>query len=729
MRQVAAIVRREMGGFFHSAMAPAVIAGFLVAVGLFFFSILAGYSEMSQLAIESPRSGNYMNIAEGLFRPLVGVTSYFLLFLMPALAMRLFSSEFRSGRFDLLTAWPVADHVWVLGKWLGTFLIALVLVALSSAFVGVVWFLGDPEPGPALTAVLGQLAVAGTIIAWGVFFSSLTRHQVAAYFLTFLWTTFLFILDPIGRFTPGTAGRWMQELSILNNFEKFTFGVLDTRNVLYFVLATLVPLLGATAVLAGRRLPPARRFGPWAPAVLGVALAVVVHLLGQSWSHSWDLTGNKRYSLAPQTRQVLEQLPANLAELRRETVAAGGSAAGLDRVEVLAFYENLDPAREITESLLRSCAQHAREFTYRILDPSTELDALTRFRVKASRTVVVRVGDRFTTLLQPEESALASALFRMSTGKLARVYHLMGHGEHFLDSDERSGYSSFGLVLEDQGYETFPLNLAANAGRVPPDADIVVIAGPRLDPLPAELEALEAHMARGGSILALFDPPTPPLWAAWMARWRVGLTGDVLIAVDRMNAPNGPRMIVVEDGYGDHEVSRTLRGMPTLFPMVQALAQVGEPDSTIAGAIILQSSDQVWGETDDMTRYTGRPSYDRETDSKGPLPMGMVLEVDRWADAPGPSRMVVIGNSEFLNNATINQLGNRDLLLNALGWLAREEGLIQIRGRDPLSQPIVLSDQAENVLRLFSIVGWPLFVSSLATAYMLLRRREKSDRS
>jgi ABC-type uncharacterized transport system involved in gliding motility auxiliary subunit len=107
----------------------------------------------------------------------------------------------------------------------------------------------------------------------------------------------------------------------------------------------------------------------------------------------------------------------------------------------------------------------------------------------------------------------------------------------------------------------------------------------------------------------------------------------------------------------------------------------------------------------------------------------MVLEVDRWADAPGPSRMVVIGNSEFLNNATINQLGNRDLLLNSLGWLAREEGLIQIRGRDPLSQPIILSDQAENVLRIASIIGWPLFVSSLATVFMLLRRREKGTPS
>ena len=73
----------------------------------------------------------------------------------------------------------------------------------------------------------------------------------------------------------------------------------------------------------------------------------------------------------------------------------------------------------------------------------------------------------------------------------------------------------------------------------------------------------------------------------------------------------------------------------------------------------------------------------------------------------------------------INLGGNRDLLLNALGWLAREEGLIQIRGRDPLSQPVILSDDARTVLLLGSIGGWPLVVGSLATVFMLLRRREK----
>jgi hypothetical protein len=64
-------------------------------------------------------------------------------------------------------------------------------------------------------------------------------------------------------------------------------------------------------------------------------------------------------------------------------------------------------------------------------------------------------------------------------------------------------------------------------------------------------------------------------------------------------------------------------------------------------------------------------------------------------------------------------------MLNSIGWLAREEGLIEIRGKDPLSQPVILSTDAKNVLGWGSILGWPLFVGSLALAFMLIKRREK----
>ncbi|MFT5234255.1 MAG: ABC-2 type transport system permease protein, partial [Candidatus Krumholzibacteriia bacterium] len=258
MRQLKAIVSREVGDFFHSAMAPAVLAGFLVAVGLFFTIYILGYSEMSMSALQSPRTGNYMNLAEGIFRPLVTNTAFFLLFLMPALAMRLFSPEYSSGRYDLLASWPVADHTWVLGKWLSALFSAGVMLSCGAAYIGVVWILGSPEPGPAFTALWGELLLAGMLLGWGLLASTLFNHQMVAYFMAFIGSMFLFLVGTLQRFLPDSIGWLAGEMSSLTHFERFSRGVIDSRDVLYFILMTAIPLAIATVVVGNRRLPVKR---------------------------------------------------------------------------------------------------------------------------------------------------------------------------------------------------------------------------------------------------------------------------------------------------------------------------------------------------------------------------------------------------------------------------------------------------------------------------------------
>lgn len=713
MRQLTAIVRREVGAFFPSAMAPMVLAGFLAAVGLFFTIFIFGYSDMSMAALQSPRSGTYINLAEGLFRPLVSNTVFFLMFLVPALTMRLFAPEFSSGRYDLLASWPVAARTWVVGKWLSGVVSVLVMIAGGAAYIGVVWLLGRPEVGPACTALLGEVLFSCMLVAWGLLASSLFSQQMVAYFLAFIWSLLLFIVGTLERFLPDTLGVIVRGLSSSAHFEHFSRGVIDSRDVLYFVLMTVVPLVLATTVISGRRLPARRKAAGWAAPGLVLVIALAVYGLGLMWPTTWDTTGNKRYSLAPQSNQVLDQLGDDLA--------ANDEA---DHVMVYAFYQRLDAARDISEALLKSCAQRSRHFRYRVIDPDVDLELVRKFGIKATRTMVVEVGDHFTSVLQPQESALISAVYRLASGKLARICNLTGHGEHQIDADDRFGYSSYAQILFDQGYDVLPLALT-NLGEVPDFCDVLVIAGPRLEPEPSELAAIERYLARGGAVLALFDPPTPRAWVDWMARWRVGLTGNVLVDVERVGSRQGvgARTVAVQDGYGDHETVRSLKGVTTVFPMVQPLAMVGEPDSAITGAIILKSSQKTWAENDPATRFSGTPHFNRDSDQQGPLPFGMVLELALGQDRQHPGRMVVIGNSEFLNNATIKLVGNRDLLLNAVGWLAREEGLINLRGRDPLSQPVVLGQTTKEVIGWGAVLGWPLLIGSLALGLRLRYRR------
>lgn len=716
MNRTLAIARRELDAFFHSPMAAVVLGAFLVAVGLFFTIFLLGYSEMSQAVLQNPQGGGAVNIAEGIFRPLVSNTAFFLLFLIPAITMRLFAPEFSSGRYPLLASWPVSDAAWVMGKWLGAVACGAVMIACGAAYIGVVWFLGSPEVGPALTAVLGQLLYIATLTAWGLLASVLFSHQMVAYFLAFSVSLLLFLVGALERFLPVGPGQIVRRLSLLTHFELPSRGVVDSRDLVYFLVMTAVPLLAAVGVLRARRAPRSGRLILWAPTGIAVLAGIALMILAGMVPRQVDTTVNNRYSLAPRTQQVLDGLAGDLAALP--------DSLDVDKVKVFAFFQRMDPFRDATEALLKSCARRSAAFDFVIVDPETDLDLVREYGVKVTRTVVITAGARHVSVLQPDEASLISAVYRLVSGKRTLICHLQGHGEHRLDSDERPGYGAVRRLLREQGYGVRTLILGENPV-VPADCGVVVVAGPRTEPDERELAALDAFLARGGSVLGLFDPPTPARWVVWMAERRVGLTGAVMVSADRAGEQYGvsARTIVVGNGYGDHMISRPLKGVVTVFPLAQPLAEVGEPDSTIGGAILLQSSELTWAETDPATMFSGKPSFDRGQDVQGPLPLAMALELHN----PGPDtpmgRMVVAGNSEFISNANLNLGGNSDLLLNALAWLAQEETLINLRGRDPLNQPLILSGDSRRMLGWGAALGWPVFVGSLALALMFRHRR------
>jgi len=754
MRQLLAICRRELGAFFRSAMAPVVLTGFLAMTGLMFTLFAFSYSEMSRTALGGGRGGEYLNVTEGIFQPLVMNLTFLLVLIVPAITMRLLSSEFRSRRYDLIASYPVPDHGWVLGKWLSAVAATAVMILAAGVYFIIVAALGKPELGPVLTALLGLLLLTATLAAWGVFFSSLFQYQLVAYLLTFAFAMFLTIVGALEPLVPGPIGSFAAALSLKNHLERFTRGVIDSRDVIYLASLIVLGLYLATASLATRRLAAGRRVWRSLPALALVVVLVVVQILAREVPLRADLTPDQRYSLAPQTVQILDALGSAVS------TASVAADRAHDEVMVYAFYQSIDPARKAIEIMLRSCADRSDRFGYQILDPERELEWVRQFGVTLARTVVVSAGDDHTVLLQPDESALINAVYRLTTGSRPVVYHLSGHGEHLLDSKERPGYYSYAELLQAQGYDLRRLTLA-DRGEVPTDADLIVMAGPRLAPGPHEFEAIDAFLQRGGSLLALLDPGTPPAVVDWVRRFNVRLGEDVIISADQLNREFGVsiRSLIVADGYGSHEITRGLTGVATVFPLVQSMSRVEEEVPGVSGSIFLFSSPLSWSEQDPMTRFSGLPKFDKSVDFQGPLPFGVALRVtSAGVDRPqaavprqpaaavtdpdaGPpedfgdplptsvfdggsaARLVIVGNSEFATNANLMRYGNRDLLLNMVGWLARESTLINLRGRDLRSQPMVLTASQQKMLGWSSVLVWPLLVGGASVGFILVRRR------
>ena len=740
MRQLLAIARREIGAFFRSAMAPVVVTCFLLLTGLFFTLIVFGYS---QLSAEAQRSGRLaevvLNLSDGVFQPLAVNISVFLIFLLPAVTMRLFAEEYRSGRYDLIMSWPVADHVWVLGKFAAAVAVMLTLVAGASAHIAAAAALGRIEIGPLLAAGLGLLLAATLNAAWGVFFSTLLPYQVVAYILTFGFLLLLYAIGGLEPHLPGALGRLAANLSLPGHFHRFSRGIIDSRDIYYFLAWTGLGLAAASASLGGRRLAGAGRLARWLPVVVSAALLLVVGVLVERHAWSADLTSNRRFSPAPQTVRIMQDLRAE--------------------VRVYAFYQRLDPRRKAAEVLLSAFGDRSGRFRYEFVDPDRDLALVERYRVTSGGTMVVEVDGRQRTLFNPDEASLVNTVYRLVTATQPVIYYVVGHGEHRLDSDDRGGYSALVRALQSQGYELRQL-LLADGPLVPPDAAAVVLAAPKAELSPSELEALRRYLRDGGACLALLDPGTPRGVADWLAGYNVILGNDYLVTASGVGEGLGfdARVAVVQENYGNHEITGGLDGIATFFPFAQSLRPARPGVRGLGARTFLSTGPRSWADHDSSTIAAGRPRYNEGVDHPGPLDLGVAIELERsvfFGDgglppparpaAPGAAdpaqaengatrspgsvfsraataRLVVVGDSDFAANANIDLYGNRDLLLNMLSWLAREQTLIALRARTEISQPRVLSVRERNLIAWGGIIVWPLLVGA-ASAIVVVRRR------
>jgi ABC-type transport system involved in multi-copper enzyme maturation permease subunit len=704
MRQLWAITCRETRAFFTSAQGPVIAAGFLVLTGLFYYLFVRGYADMSLATVRSGRPV-FLNLHAGIFHRLYGDVVLFLLFLMPAVTMRLLSSEYRSRRYDLLASWPVPPWRWVTGKWLSAVAMAGVLLLVSSFYfllTGVLGRMADPAVvphwQPLVTSLLGLILLAGAVAAWGVAASALTAHQAGAYFLGFAISLGLFLVGQLEPYLPGPLGTVARGLALDQHFLRFAGGVIDSRDIVYYLGLIAVGLAVAAAALSQRRLAVRRRLGPWTSVLIVLAIVVFVQLVAMRRPLRADLTPDRLYSLAPQTEQVLAALDE--------------PGAGADEVEVLAFYQSIDGARQSIQALLQSFADQSSRVRFEVLDPDANPGRTQEYGVGVTRSVVVSAGDRQRLLLEPDEGQLASAIYRVATDTRPVIYWLLGHGEARIDLEETGGATQLATALADAGYAVRPLVLA-DRGALPADADLVIWAGPKLEPVPDDLTLLDAFLRRGGAMACFFGPDTPERVREWTLGYNIIQQNNVIVAPGRGGARAGVdlRTLAVTEGYGDHPAVRPLQAVTTTFPLVQTLRPVQREMAGISGNVILFTGPDSWSESDPSYRYSGMPGYDPPDDVAGPLPFGVALQVAPVdSTAHGPGRLALIGSSAFVTNANVGLYGNRDLALNLVGWLVEEEELLGIRGRRTSFQPLLLDDQTKEWLGWIAVLAWPALV-------------------
>jgi len=233
MKNILIICRKELKSYFASPIAYGLMAVFAVIAGYFFYVITAVFVQRS---VESQMMGRGfpMDLNEWVIRGFLSNISVIGLFIVPMITMRLFAEEKRSGTIELLATSPVKDIEIILGKWLAALLLYCCILLISALNVALLFVYGKPDWKPVLVGYLGLLLQGGCLLAIGTFVSTTTRNQIIAGTATFAVCLLLWVFDWISYETASWA-RVMSYMSVVAHFEPFAKGVLDTKDVIYYL--------------------------------------------------------------------------------------------------------------------------------------------------------------------------------------------------------------------------------------------------------------------------------------------------------------------------------------------------------------------------------------------------------------------------------------------------------------------------------------------------------------
>lgn len=239
MKAIWIIAKRELRVFFDSLIAYILIFLLFAAAGLFTWHM----------------GGDVFLSKEASMKPFFDIAFILMLFFIPALTMRMLAEESKAGTIELLLTKAITDWQVILGKYLSVILLVIIALLLSLPYYFAIAWLGPIDHGSVWIGYIGLILVASAFAGIGIFASSITNNQIVAFLLALLICVIFFpILNFIGSTLSGTIGSIVNYLGVQEHFASLSRGVLDSRDIFYFLSITALGLIAAEAVLSKRKI-------------------------------------------------------------------------------------------------------------------------------------------------------------------------------------------------------------------------------------------------------------------------------------------------------------------------------------------------------------------------------------------------------------------------------------------------------------------------------------------
>ena len=253
MQNILAIWQREMKSYFVSPIAYVVLTVFLFFSGFFFYSILSAVVQSAMMQAAYGQGSQPMDMPGIVTRNLFGTLSVVLLFMIPMLTMGLFSEEKKRGTIELLLTTPVGNLQAILGKYLASLTVLLILFASSGITISALFVYSQPDWKPMLAGYLGMFLYGAALLALGLFISTLTENQIVAVVITFGVSLVLWLISVFANSAGAATKSVIDYLSVISHLDDFIKGVIDSSHVIYYVTFAFVGLFLAYRSLESLR--------------------------------------------------------------------------------------------------------------------------------------------------------------------------------------------------------------------------------------------------------------------------------------------------------------------------------------------------------------------------------------------------------------------------------------------------------------------------------------------
>jgi ABC-type uncharacterized transport system involved in gliding motility auxiliary subunit len=458
-------------------------------------------------------------------------------------------------------------------------------------------------------------------------------------------------------------------------------GAFVVGNVLFGFFALIAYLASARQSLGTFLGERSTKFGANAAlySILFLGILVMANFLSARHFKRIDTTEAKVYSLSPLSMNYVKDLNQDL--------------------ELMAFVETgRDPA---IEELFKSYAQGSSHVKYQMIDPDKSPELAQKYNITNYGTIRVGYGDQSTLVSKGDEESVTNAIIKVTHSTKKTVCLIEGHGEpDAADVESPKAYGGFRTALESENYIPKAVLLASQE-KVPDECKLVVVPAPVKPYLEPELQHLRNYLQNGGRAVFLLaarhGPELVPLLGDYGIR-----VGDDIVVDQVLRLFQGPALGVepIVQSYGQHPITEGFT-QRTIFPFTRSVDAVADKRPGIEVTSLAKTSPSSWAETDLEGLFEkGKAALDPKSDHKGPISVAVAATVTtKQGDKDVASRLVAFGSDEIVDNKFLNNLYNRDLVMNAVSWAVGEDKQISIRPRSVRASRIALT--SEQVTRIF----------------------------